>query len=98
MINPSKPYKFNFWYAQGTAAVVLAGLIAGLKFVGGTLADHKFLFFGAGEVSDLNAKQLVLRYCYFRLQQSFEASTSIVLVHHRLLLIPHELNDRMKIC
>uniref|UniRef100_J3L3Y9 Malic enzyme n=2 Tax=Oryza brachyantha TaxID=4533 RepID=J3L3Y9_ORYBR len=34
---------------QGTAAVVLAGLIAGQKFVGGTLADHTFLFFGAGE-------------------------------------------------
>ncbi|KAL6616050.1 hypothetical protein ACP70R_038320 [Stipagrostis hirtigluma subsp. patula] len=34
---------------QGTAAVVLAGLIAALKSVGGTLADHTFLFFGAGE-------------------------------------------------
>ncbi|CAL4961469.1 unnamed protein product [Urochloa decumbens] len=34
---------------QGTAAVVLAGLIASLKSVGGTLADHTFLFFGAGE-------------------------------------------------
>ncbi|KAF7023534.1 hypothetical protein CFC21_036033 [Triticum aestivum] len=34
---------------QGTAAVVLAGLMAGLKFAGGTLADHTFLFFGAGE-------------------------------------------------
>lgn len=38
-------------HLQGTAAVVLAGLIAALKFVGGTLADHTFLFFGAGEVS-----------------------------------------------
>uniref|UniRef100_A0A804R153 Malic enzyme n=1 Tax=Zea mays TaxID=4577 RepID=A0A804R153_MAIZE len=34
---------------QGTAAVVLAGIIAALKSVGGTLADHTFLFFGAGE-------------------------------------------------
>lgn len=34
---------------QGTAAVVLAGLIAAQKFVSGTLADHTFLFFGAGE-------------------------------------------------
>ncbi|RLM93263.1 NADP-dependent malic enzyme [Panicum miliaceum] len=34
---------------QGTSAVVLAGLIAALKSVGGTLADHTFLFFGAGE-------------------------------------------------
>lgn len=36
---------------QGTASVVLAGLVAALKLVGGTLADHRFLFLGAGEVS-----------------------------------------------
>lgn len=35
---------------QGTAAVVLSGLVAALKSLGGTLADHTFLFFGAGEV------------------------------------------------
>ncbi|KAL8119936.1 hypothetical protein AgCh_017166 [Apium graveolens] len=34
---------------QGTASVVLAGLITSLKLVGGTLADHTFLFLGAGE-------------------------------------------------
>ncbi|XP_042991506.1 NADP-dependent malic enzyme-like isoform X3 [Carya illinoinensis] len=34
---------------QGTASVVLAGIIAALKLVGGTLADHTFLFLGAGE-------------------------------------------------
>ena len=31
--------------------MVLAGLVAALKIVGGTLADHRFLFLGAGEVS-----------------------------------------------
>lgn len=35
---------------QGTAAVVLAGLVASLKLLGGSLPDHTFLFFGAGEV------------------------------------------------
>ncbi|KAL3638766.1 hypothetical protein CASFOL_016673 [Castilleja foliolosa] len=35
---------------QGTASVVLAGLMAGLNLVGGTLADHRFLFLGAGEL------------------------------------------------
>lgn len=30
--------------------MVLAGLIAALKLVGGALADHTFLFLGAGEV------------------------------------------------
>ena len=33
----------------GTTSVVLAGLLAALKLSGGTLADHKFLFLGAGE-------------------------------------------------
>lgn len=30
--------------------MVLAGLISALNLVGGTLADHRFLFLGAGEV------------------------------------------------
>ena len=42
---------FMLWiFVQGTASVVLAGLMAALKLVGGTLAEHKFLFLGAGEV------------------------------------------------
>ena len=47
-----KFYNLRIFYFlwQGTAAVVLSGLVAALRLVGGTLADHKFLFLGAGEV------------------------------------------------
>ncbi|XLR38533.1 hypothetical protein HN51_025691, partial [Arachis hypogaea] len=34
----------------GTALVILTGLLAILKLVEGNLANHKFLFLGAGEV------------------------------------------------
>ncbi|KAI5422829.1 NADP-dependent malic enzyme 4, partial [Lathyrus oleraceus] len=34
---------------QGTASVVLAGIVSALNLVGGNLGDHRFLFFGAGE-------------------------------------------------
>lgn len=30
--------------------MVLAGVVSALKLMGGDLADHKFLFLGAGEV------------------------------------------------
>ncbi|KAE8718811.1 NADP-dependent malic enzyme [Hibiscus syriacus] len=45
---------------QGTASVVLAGVVAAFKLIVGTLADHRFLFLGAGEAGTGVAELIAL--------------------------------------
>lgn len=65
---------------QGTASVVLAGVVAALKVVGGKLTDHTFLFLGAGEAGTGIAELIAL-------EMSKQTSTPIAECRKRIWLV-----------
>ncbi|GKV27181.1 hypothetical protein SLEP1_g36381 [Rubroshorea leprosula] len=72
---------------QGTASVVLAGLVAALKLVGGTLADHRFLFLGAGEAGTGIAELIALEISKQTNMPLEEARKKIWLVDSKGLIV-----------
>ncbi|KAE8696426.1 NADP-dependent malic enzyme [Hibiscus syriacus] len=72
---------------QGTASVVLAGAVAALKVVGGTLADHRFLFLGAGEAGTGIAELIALEISKQTNMPLKEARKKISLVDSKGLIV-----------
>ncbi|GFP86734.1 NADP-dependent malic enzyme [Phtheirospermum japonicum] len=72
---------------QGTASVVLAGIVASLKLLGGTLADHTFLFFGAGEAGTGIAELIAREMCKQTKASLEETRKQIWLVDSKGLIV-----------
>ncbi|KAK8574721.1 hypothetical protein V6N13_034031 [Hibiscus sabdariffa] len=72
---------------QGTASVVLAGLVAALRVVGGTLANHRFLFLGAGEAGTGIAELIALEISKQTNMPLEEARKKISLVDSKGLIV-----------
>ncbi|XWS16294.1 hypothetical protein CRYUN_Cryun34aG0072700 [Craigia yunnanensis] len=78
---------------QGTASVVLAGLVAALKVVGGTLADHRFLFLGAGEAGTGIAGLIALEISKQTNMPLEEARKKISLVDSKGLIVKSRIDS-----
>ncbi|PNY04270.1 NADP-dependent malic enzyme-like protein [Trifolium pratense] len=78
---------------QGTAAVVLAGVVAALKLIGGTLPDHKFLFLGAGEAGTGIAELIALEISKQTKAPIEESRKQIWLVDSKGLIVSSRANS-----
>ncbi|CAL0330910.1 unnamed protein product [Lupinus luteus] len=78
---------------QGTASVVLAGVVAALKLIGGTLPDHKFLFLGAGEAGTGIAELIALEISKQTKEPIEESRKRIYLVDSKGLIVSSRKNS-----
>ncbi|CAJ2676276.1 unnamed protein product [Trifolium pratense] len=79
---------------QGTASVVLAGVVAALKLIGGdTLTDHKFLFLGAGEAGTGIAELIALEISKQTKAPNEESRKQIWLVDSKGLIVSSRVNS-----
>lgn len=78
---------------QGTAAVVLAGVVASLKLIGGTLPEHTFLFLGAGEAGTGIAELIALEMSKQTKAPIEESRKKIWLVDSKGLIVSSRANS-----